>query len=513
MNEKKSELREKIEGYRYVKIEEELYGLLDEYIRICREENDEDGLVAGYFYKGELFFRLGNYDEAITAIEICIGYKNAESSKEFQANAYNVLGLIYAFLGCEIIALEYYLEGLEIARANSIYRIQTIIYINMGWLYKEIDAYEKAMENYNNALAAASHMPKQYFYNLEVLCYSYIGQIYCRNNEYNIALELLNKIYEIRRKNNILFYEVSLENLEIRVYDYLGNHEKVLANMDSMLKKAESQDDFIEFCEFYLDVCNYMIEKGKKDEARKLLDSMQINARKVNLVFISLKIQAAECAYHRLYSSHTDYLNACGNFMMLSQQYDVFIKKSMLSGMKKIEELRQMEKEKDHYEEISRLDGMTGILNKNAIEYYIKEYLDIYNPVQKAGLILIDIDNFKMINDNFGHMLGDTIIKRVAKTITQTFRSTDIVGRVGGDEFLVLMKGVKTKGEVVEKAEELRITFEKIFMEDQDKFKISVSVGVSMIENNSYDYGQLFSKADQALYEAKNAGRNQVILA
>jgi diguanylate cyclase (GGDEF)-like protein len=513
MNNKKNELRVKIEEYRYIKITEELYGMIDEYIRICLKENDVDSLIAGYFYKGELFFRLGNYEESITAIEICISYKNAASSKEFQANAYNILGLIYAFLGCEIIALEYYLEGLEIARVNGIYRIQTVIYINMGWLYKEIDAYEKAMDNYNNALAAASYMPKQYFYNLEVLCYSYIGQIYCRNNEYNIALELLNKIYEIRKRNNILFYEVSLENLEIRIYDYLGNQEKVLSNMESMLKKAESQDDFIEFCEFYLDVCNYMIEKGKKDAARKLLDSMQLNASKVNLVFISLKIQAAECAYHRLYSTHTDYLNACGNYMTLSKQYDVFIKKSMLNGMKKIEDLRQMEKEKDHYEEISRLDGMTGILNKNAIEYYIKEYLEIYSPIHKAGLILIDIDNFKMINDNFGHMLGDTIIKRVAKTITKTFRSTDIVGRVGGDEFLVLMKGVKSKEEVMEKAEELRITFEKIFMEDQENLNISISVGVSMIENNNYDYGQLFSKADQALYEAKSAGRNQVILA
>ncbi len=513
MDKMKNELRKKIEGYRYIKIEDELYGFIDEYIRICSEERDEDGLVAGHFYKGELFFRLGNYTAAIATIEICISYKNKKLNQEFQANAYNVLGLIYAFLGCEIIALEYYLKGMEIARENDIYKIQTVIFINMGWLYKEIDAYEKAMENYYHALAAAIHMPKEYYYNLEVLCYSYIGQIYCKNNEYHIALDLLNKIYKIRKRNNILYYEVSLENLEIRVYDYLGNQEKVIANIQSVLKKAESEDDFIEFCEFYIDVCNYMIEKGKTEDARKLLNSMHMNASKVNLAFISFKIQAVECEFHRLYSTPADYLNACGEYMTLSKQYNVFIKRSMLNGMKKIEELRQMEKEKEHYEEISRLDGMTGILNKNTIEYYIKEYLDIYHPTQKAGLILIDIDNFKMINDNFGHMIGDIIIKKVANTITQIFRSTDIVGRVGGDEFLVLMKNVKTQEEVLEKAEELRSTFGKIFEEEQYKFEISVSVGVSMSENGNSDYGQLFGKADQALYIAKNAGRNQVILA
>lgn len=511
MKQRKNELREKIEGYRYIKIEDELYQFLDEYIQICREEQDEDGLIAGYFYKGELFFRFGSYDEAISAIETCLSYRGCEQSKESQCNAYNVLGLIYAFLGCEIIALEYYLKGLEIARANDLYKIQTVIYINMGWLYKEIEAYEKAMENYNNALVSANHIAGEYYYNLEVLCYSYIGQIYCKNNEYTIALELLNKIYEIRKKNHVLFYDVSLQNLEIRIYDYLGNQEKVVSNIGNILKRAESEDDFIEFCEFYLDVCNYMLEKGKKEEARKLLDLLHLNASKLDFVFINLKIQAVENEYNRLYSSHVEYLNACGEYMTLYKQYDVYIKKSILSGMKKIEELRQIEKEKEHYEEISRLDGMTGILNKNATEYYIKEYLDSYNLIQKAGLILIDIDNFKMINDNFGHLIGDKIIKSVAKTITQTFRSTDIVGRIGGDEFLVLMKNVKEKEEILDKAEELRKKFSNILVENQDSFEISISVGVSMIENNKYNYGELFCRVDQALYNAKNEGRNRVI--
>lgn len=512
MNKRKNELRKKIEDYRYIKIEDELYEMLDEYIDICRGENDENGLVAGYFFKGELYFRIGNYNDAITATETCLSYRKAELSKEYQSNAYNVLGLIYAFLGCEIIALEYYLKGLEIAKANNIYKLQTVIYINIGWLYKDIEAYEQAMENYNNALTSANNMEDEYYYNLEVLCYSYMGQICCKKNEYNIALELLNKIYEIKKKNNILFYDVSLENLEIRVYDYLGNQEKVWANIESVLKKAETEDDFIEFCEFYLDVCNYMIDKGKKVEARKLLDLLNMNASKLNLVFINLRIQAVESDYHRLFSSNDEYLNACGKYMTIYKQYEVFIRKSKLSGMKKIEELREIEKEKEHYEEISRLDGMTGILNKNATEYYIKEYLDIYNPIQKAGLILVDIDNFKMINDNFGHLVGDKIIKEVAKIITQIFRNTDLVGRIGGDEFLALMKNIRSKEEVIAKAEELRKVFENNFMENENSYGMTVSIGVSIIESNRYDYGEVFSNVDKALYAAKNEGRNKVVI-
>ncbi|MFA9377634.1 MAG: diguanylate cyclase [Lachnotalea sp.] len=512
MKQNKIQLQEKIESYRYIKVEDEIYSLLDEFIDLCREEHDEDGLVAGYFYKGELFFRLGNYDDATIAIETCLSYKNAEHCKEFQSNAYNVLGLMYAFLGCEIIALEYYLEGLEIARANNIYKIQTIIYINMGWLYKDIRAYDKAMENYNHALTSARSIPKEVYYNLEVLCYAYIGQIYCKKKEYSIALELLNKIYETKKKNNILYYDVSLDNLEISIYDYLNMPDKVQANIEHVLNKAAEEDDFIEFFEFYLDVCNYIIEKGKKDEARRLLDSLHKNASKLNLVFINLKIQAAETQYHKIYSAQVDYLNACAGYMTLQKQYEVFIRKSLLSGMKKIEELRQIEKEKEHFEEISRLDGMTGILNKNAIEYYIKEYLDIYSNTQKAGLILIDIDNFKMINDNFGHSIGDRIIKKVATSITQTFNVTDMIGRVGGDEFLVLMKNVEKKEDVFEKAEELRKTFENNLCEDDITYKLSVSIGISMIINNKYDFRALFNKADEALYEAKNEGRNKVII-
>jgi diguanylate cyclase (GGDEF)-like protein len=198
--------------------------------------------------------------------------------------------------------------------------------------------------------------------------------------------------------------------------------------------------------------------------------------------------------------------------MTIYKQYEVFIRKSKFSGMKKIEELRQIEKEKQHYEEISRLDGMTGILNKNATEYYIKEYLDVYNPIQKAGLILVDIDNFKMINDNFGHLVGDKIIKEVAKIITQTFRTSDLVGRIGGDEFLALMKNIRTKEEVIAKAEELRKVFENNFMENENSYGMTVSIGVSIIENNRYDYGEVFSNVDKALYAAKNEGRNKVVI-
>ena len=161
-------------------------------------------------------------------------------------------------------------------------------------------------------------------------------------------------------------------------------------------------------------------------------------------------------------------------------------------------------------EEVRR-DPLTKLLNKIEVQRELTAYLR-EKPAGTHAVLLIDIDNFKGINDTFGHTFGDTVITDVAKIIREQFRADDIVGRVGGDEFLAFMKDTSQK-RAVEKAAHLCSVVSKDYEGGGVKYHISISVGVAMYAIDGGTYSALFEKADHAMYRAKQSGKNTYELA
>lgn len=169
-----------------------------------------------------------------------------------------------------------------------------------------------------------------------------------------------------------------------------------------------------------------------------------------------------------------------------------------------------IDRDKVLQEEIRR-DPLTKLLNKTETQSAIqKQILDF--PSGKHVLYVIDIDNFKGINDTFGHTFGDTVICDVANAIRDQFRSDDIVGRVGGDEFVVFMKDASEET-AIEKAKSLCQIMEREYTGSEMSRKISISVGLSFYGKDGSNYQVLFEKADHAMYRAKTGGKNAFQLA
>ncbi|MBO6137397.1 MAG: GGDEF domain-containing protein [Lachnospiraceae bacterium] len=156
-------------------------------------------------------------------------------------------------------------------------------------------------------------------------------------------------------------------------------------------------------------------------------------------------------------------------------------------------------------------DGMTGLLNKVTIRDAVEDYLRTCDIGSCHAMIMIDTDHFKDVNDNLGHAMGDEVIKEVANSIRKIFRETDFVGRVGGDEFLVFMKHT-TPVITQERAEALNHLVSRDYSGDDTTVHISCSIGISFFGRNGEDYDTLFSCADEALYEAKEGGRNRYVV-
>ncbi len=160
-----------------------------------------------------------------------------------------------------------------------------------------------------------------------------------------------------------------------------------------------------------------------------------------------------------------------------------------------------------HLKEVSEQDALTGVFNRGAGERILQRLID--QTDQKLGIILCDIDHFKQVNDNHGHLTGDLVLQAIAKCCQTHLRPKDTLIRWGGEEFLIVAPG-NNETELAHLAERLRRAISDQQIADVGKITASFGVACWQPEEN---LTQLFSRADQALYQAKGWGRNQVVLA
>lgn len=162
-------------------------------------------------------------------------------------------------------------------------------------------------------------------------------------------------------------------------------------------------------------------------------------------------------------------------------------------------------------EDQAQKDSLTHLYNHSVGKKLINEYLNHKNPYDSCGLIVVDIDYFKNVNDTYGHLVGDIVLKNIAKLFVNLFDEKDIIMRVGGDEFVIFLKDI-THPVLVKKVMKLIKSVKKIEFENLD-FMITCSAGVCFLPENvsGYTYNQIFNNADWALYRAKEYGRNQYV--
>lgn len=153
-------------------------------------------------------------------------------------------------------------------------------------------------------------------------------------------------------------------------------------------------------------------------------------------------------------------------------------------------------------------DELTKLLTKNAVERKITRYMEA-NPSKPAMMLVIDLDNFKHINDTFGHAYGDAVLRLMGECIRNSFREDDYKGRFGGDEFVVFLPGVDDKQQVVTYVNNLVQMMKTRVVTPEHANPVHGSIGIAMYPNHAYTYEKLFEKADEALYHSKEKGKDR----
>ena len=162
----------------------------------------------------------------------------------------------------------------------------------------------------------------------------------------------------------------------------------------------------------------------------------------------------------------------------------------------------------------AELDALTGMLNRNAIDLALSHaFIEAHKNDRPLAVLFVDVDGFKLVNDTYGHACGDQCLRHLADVLSRTLRPGDLLGRYGGEEFLILLPA-PGDDQAREIGERIRLQIEESVVEWQgQKVKLTVSVGVATRLVHEQTPTQALERADRALYSAKNEGRNRVVLA
>lgn len=168
--------------------------------------------------------------------------------------------------------------------------------------------------------------------------------------------------------------------------------------------------------------------------------------------------------------------------------------------------------------EMARIDNLTGLLNRSS--FYEMAHLEIekvqnkkgFNSCSQVFIVMMDLDHFKQINDNFGHHAGDTSLRYFAKTLKNCVRNNDAVGRLGGEEFAVVVAGASIEA-VKSLAERVRQITENSRIQFQNAaISFTVSIGITMLAEDEDSIAEALKRADRVMYRAKFEGRNRICI-
>jgi diguanylate cyclase (GGDEF)-like protein len=233
-----------------------------------------------------------------------------------------------------------------------------------------------------------------------------------------------------------------------------------------------------------------------------------IHEKGINIpVIVMTGFASIETAVESMKAGATDYINKPFNLDHIKIIIDRTLEKRRL---------QQLAKEREYFENLSNLDALTELNNYRYFHHVLQLEIDRQKRYRRPlSLMMIDIDDFKICNDTFGHVVGDAVLKQIAALIKKMTRGCDYTARYGGEEFAVILPETTTK-EAAVVAERIRAAVEEFSFDTGEKGnskKLTITIGLASFPDDAQENKFLIEKADQRLYFGKAFGKNQVCLA
>ena len=437
-----------------------------ELLRLGSEENDAKSILTAHINNAAAYYCIGDIEEALKSIDCYTELCKQHGDENDWINLYNVSFLLYEMNKDYVKAKETLYKSIELAKKNEKYNIVSNGYSNLSYIYMVEENFELALKMAQKGLEMARlHKPESPI--LEFRVKLNIAKSYIYLNQMSKAKQLIDVL--INEPFLSSFMREHAQCYDLQGFWFMKNKQYKEA-FDSYTKAksiVESYNDvnFLKSIqEFRCQLCELMndVEMGFKVQKEYITLLKQISERELELTALKLDV------------------------------------KHSLSEM--------MEK--------ATLDHLTGVYNRNLLEERANEWLTQAALHQQSIVCMVfDLDNLKSLNDQHGHLVGDEAIKHVSKIFAEALNESEIIGRYGGDEFVIIMKDA-TLQDSEKKAIQMKDNLKSnSLLIDGQNITLQISMGLAdNARGEITTFEQLFYKADVALYKAKKAGKNQIYI-
>lgn len=533
---------------------------------ISREEINPI-IATTYIYKGETLFRAGEYKGAIeeyrNALNMLEGLKKSRDKKVY---ALRMIGVSYLYISEYEPALKYATRAVEESKKlDKPYSLVENTYL-MAYIYRETENLELATINFRKSLKLAQKAGDKYF---EIMSLNEIGNVYHLKKQYKRALiykrKALRQAWELDQKYLILVvvHDMGMVYFDMKNYELaktyylqtlklinavkdvrdkatiLGNLGKVLLELreyrdaehyltlslkmtEKHNMKKESMENHVYLARLYYETGVYRKAYPHMLAAYNLKEEILGVEKARGIAKLTEKLEREKINQENLNLKRgRNMLLAAMGFIILVaftitrlyyQKKKTYRK--LLNANKEIKEKqRELNEAYRKVEELSRKDPLTNLPNRRDIlEKIMQEKIRHDRSGISFALIMADIDDFKVLNDQYGHDCGDAILVSLAQLLMKTIRRQDLVGRWGGEEFLFLLPETDYSGSLT-LAEKIRKAVEEYeFNYNGMVFRLTITLGVAVFEKGMSVEGCI-KTADQRLYEGKKRGKNAVVAA
>lgn len=177
--------------------------------------------------------------------------------------------------------------------------------------------------------------------------------------------------------------------------------------------------------------------------------------------------------------------------------------------------ITDIEDEKRKNEELTykaERDSLTQVYNRGKFIELVDDYLNGIGKNKKSYLVMIDVDDFKIINDSLGHIYGDKALINLTNSLTNILNKYEFIGRLGGDELCIFIEGSYEKSDILKRADEIMNTIINTYVGEGKKINISASIGIAQYPKHGVNFKELYIKSDKAMYKAKKNGKGRYII-